>query len=340
MRFYFSCLLIASIGCSAQTVSTKDNIVIGERTVFISECIVGFNAKIVDFNGIKADAATICGCIADELIPNIKSTELRDALNNGTAIELFTSKDNWQILSQCALNNIIYVDTFELTNTGRTNEIKELEINLCSRNILNDPEIIDISEKEAKEYCACIMDNLYAKGYTYEDLSEADEKDGVIFNEVGLLCLNLIINHEETSNNRYDPNDIFGDNTISFVPVIKSPDNTYKVKIAFGKKVRYALFDTGASDLCITKDLERELISQGLINQNDYLGTKEYQLADNRIVVAQMVVLNGIKIGDYVLNNVVAAILEEGSVIVGLGLLNKFKNWSFNKVNLNLTLYK
>ena len=89
------------------------------------------------------------------------------------------------------------------------------------------------------------------------------------------------------------------------------------------------MFDTGASDLIINSDLERELLLNGSLTKEDYLGTEYYELANNETVEARIIRLNNIQIGDYYVGNVVAGIIDGGSLLCGIGLLKKFRKWEF-----------
>ena len=76
------------------------------------------------------------------------------------------------------------------------------------------------------------------------------------------------------------------------------------------------------------------------MKRENYLRKTEYTLANNQTIQAQMVIVDNITIGDYVLNNVVIAIIDEGSLLCGKSFLDKFKNWEIDKQNNFLILYK
>ena len=103
---------------------------------------------------------------------------------------------------------------------------------------------------------------------------------------------------------------------------------------------KYYLFDTGASDLIINRDTERELLLNGVLKKENYLNKTEYTLANNQTVKAQKVKLDNIIIGDYTLNNVIIAIIDEGSLLCGKSFIDKFKKWEIDKQNNVLILYK
>jgi len=76
------------------------------------------------------------------------------------------------------------------------------------------------------------------------------------------------------------------------------------------------------------------------LKRENYLSKTEYNLANNQTVLAQEVKVDNITIGDYTLNNVVIAIIDEGSLLCGKSFLDKFKKWEIDKQNNFLILYK
>ena len=102
----------------------------------------------------------------------------------------------------------------------------------------------------------------------------------------------------------------------------------------------YFLFDTGASELLINSKLEKDLINSGAIESSDYVSNKSFETADGSIITAKGVRLNNIIIGGYQVNNVIAYVTDEGGMLCGMGLLNKFKKWKFQKDDKSLILYK
>ena len=84
--------------------------------------------------------------------------------------------------------------------------------------------------------------------------------------------------------------------------------------------------------------MERDLVARNLIRESDYVGTSSVQLADNSVRECKVVNLSQIKIGDYFVNNVEALILENGSLLCGLSLLEKFRTYNFNSSSNILTI--
>ena len=54
----------------------------------------------------------------------------------------------------------------------------------------------------------------------------------------------------------------------------------------------------------------------------------------------EIIVIDELKIGDYIIKNVVARVIESNSSLLGTGFLNKFSNVEWNMKKKELILYK
>ena len=120
--------------------------------------------------------------------------------------------------------------------------------------------------------------------------------------------------------------------------VLKDIDESLKVKISIGGIEKYFQFDTGASHLIIDGQMERDLVARNIIRESDYIGTSSVQFADNSVRECKVVKLSQIKIGGYLVNNVETLIIEDGSLLCGLSLLEKFRTYNFNSSSNILTI--
>lgn len=102
------------------------------------------------------------------------------------------------------------------------------------------------------------------------------------------------------------------------------------------------ILDSGASDVSISPNLERELIAKEKIKKEDYVEPALYRIADGSIISARRVILKEIKIGEFIVKNVIATIgnNKNAPFLLGRGFLDNFSKWSIdNKKNI-LTLTK
>lgn len=86
------------------------------------------------------------------------------------------------------------------------------------------------------------------------------------------------------------------------------------------------VFDTGASDITISLTEAQFLIKQGKLSEEDFVGTREYQIANGDIEEGTVVVLSTVEIGNRVLYNVEASIVHnmEAPLLLGQSALSKF----------------
>jgi aspartyl protease family protein len=86
------------------------------------------------------------------------------------------------------------------------------------------------------------------------------------------------------------------------------------------------IFDTGASDVTISLTEAKFLYKQGKLTDDDIRGTQQYRIADGSIHEGLIVVLQKIEIGNRVLRNVQASIVnnEGAPLLLGQSALSKF----------------
>jgi aspartyl protease family protein len=86
------------------------------------------------------------------------------------------------------------------------------------------------------------------------------------------------------------------------------------------------IFDTGASDITMSLTEAKFLYKQGKLTDDDIRGTHQYQIADGSIHEGIVVILRKVEIGNRVLQNVEASIMdnEDAPLLLGQSALSKF----------------
>ena len=331
---------------NAQDVKTKDGLAIGKRSDFIKSCVKGANKKLMKFNGIEIETEKYCSCVCDKLIPEINSWEMQEAAKENKMTDLFIKDENFKILMGCLEGNYKISDNYTFENADNSEITVQSGIKNCVLELMSDPEAKEVwTEEMANQYCNCAIEKLFKSGYTYKDLKEIENENSPIYNEIALPCVTEVFNggnpkSVSNSKNTYEPTDISGGGKSSSVPLTDYLGKGFKIKITIDGVSRYYLFDTGATDLTIDSETERELLLNGTIKRADYIGEKEYELADGKTITGQIVKVNKITIGDYTVKNVTIAVLKDGSLLCGKSFLDKFKKWELKKEDLKLVLYK
>jgi clan AA aspartic protease (TIGR02281 family) len=324
-------------------VITKDSVSLGNRKEFISSCTKGADKKLMNFNGLQIETYKYCSCICDNLIPTIYSKDLQKAMKESKLIELFTKDENLQLLMDCAVGNVKMDESYKFGESGNVELQKKIGIKSCVNVVLKKNETNTVWTKErAEQYCECAVGKLLSKGYTLSDLNKIEDENSPSYNEVAMPCLNEVLNSNSNfqSSNSYFTDDISGGNFRTVIPLIDYFGKSYKIKITIAGIAKYYLFDTGASDLIINKEIADELFSNGKLSKDNIIYETEYTLANNLTVKGKKVKIDNITIGDYTLNNVVIGIIEDGNLLCGKSFLDKFSKWEIDKANNVLFLYK
>jgi aspartyl protease family protein len=131
------------------------------------------------------------------------------------------------------------------------------------------------------------------------------------------------INGHGNSNNSPLSDD---DDNESNIIKMKSENEIYKIPIYVNDIKMNFIFDTGASDITISETEAMFLYKQGTLQQEDILGTQQYQIADGSISEGTIINLRTVKIGKKTLKNVKASIVHnmEAPLLLGQSALAQF----------------
>ncbi|MEK9620546.1 MAG: retropepsin-like aspartic protease [Flavobacteriales bacterium] len=177
---------------------------------------------------------------------------------------------------------------------------------------------------------------------TYGD----DERKGLVVKRT--FSNNIITEFRNIDNNRFEE-DIVGDKSYIDVDLIKE-ENKYRIPIEFltkeGGSIKVPiLFDTGATTFLIGDKLYQDLLENCEIVDLNVSGK---MMGVGSVIETKYIKISEIKIGDYLVKNVVAIVPTSldsdgnklNDMLFGIGFLKKFKDveWSLN--NDKLRFYK
>lgn len=99
------------------------------------------------------------------------------------------------------------------------------------------------------------------------------------------------------------------------------------------------IFDSGASDLTISRDVFEVLLKQKKISTNDIIGYSNYQIADGSIIKKAVLNLKKVQIGNFVVNNVRASVGDyKTPLLLGQSFLEKFEYFTIDYEESTLKL--
>jgi len=95
------------------------------------------------------------------------------------------------------------------------------------------------------------------------------------------------------------------------------------------------IFDTGASNICISSAEATVLYRQGTLEKEDILDAQYFQDATGKVSAGTRINLRTVKIGDRVLQNIEALVIDnnEAPLLLGQSALGKFGKISIDNQN-------
>lgn len=95
------------------------------------------------------------------------------------------------------------------------------------------------------------------------------------------------------------------------------------------------IFDTGASSICISTAEAAVLYRQGTLQKDDILDVQYFQDATGSISAGTRINLKTVKIGDRILNNIEAIIVDnkEAPLLLGQSVIERFGSIEIDNVN-------
>jgi clan AA aspartic protease (TIGR02281 family) len=309
---------------------------------FMEGCVKTSNEKIKSMQGMSFDSNKYCSCVFDELFVKMDEGELEKLQNDNSVSDFLQKEANKKIIASCFESNLELHEDLKLEQFSDSKTEKDNWTEACKKLITGGLDSFEEWDSESNDFfCECTFDRMTSKGYTYGDVLQIGDENSIAFNEIVVPCLTDVLERAKfkTSKN-YVLTDIIGNVDKSVVSLMAYLSAGFKVKITIGGVSKYFLLDTGASDIIIDGGTEKELLRLGYLKKENYLSKNEYTLADNRVVEAQTARVDNIHIGDYTVNNVVIAILEQGSLLCGVSFLDKFRKWEIDSKNKVLILYK
>ncbi len=137
--------------------------------------------------------------------------------------------------------------------------------------------------------------------------------------------------------------------TYSFITGIKSKEEIkldkesgiYYILIEISGIKKQFVLDSGASEISLSAELEKEFITRGILTKDSYIEPALYRIADGSIVAKRRVLLKEVKVGEFTVNNVTASIGSSNiPLLLGKSFLDKFRKWTIDNESEKLILEK
>ena len=127
---------------------------------------------------------------------------------------------------------------------------------------------------------------------------------------------------------------------VTEVAISKRTGGTFNVDCNVNGLALNMVFDTGASDVTISKVEADFMLKNNYLSKDDIKGKKFYQTADGGITEGTIITLKEVKIGDAVLHNVDASVVksQKAPLLLGESVLQKFGTFTVDNINSKLII--
>jgi len=179
-------ILFSVSNLNSQNFRFKDGQIIGNDDMLIKSCRENMikNNQMV---GTTQQFDNYCSCFLSKLYGNITMQEMENAAKEGTMVALFGQEENYALLEQCTMDSGITVKSSTIIKGEFVpDRIKDKEIEDCVLEV-KDMYLSNITTNEAKDYCSCVIDNIYGKGLSFSDIYE-DSSNAKLLQEVVNPC--------------------------------------------------------------------------------------------------------------------------------------------------------
>ena len=127
---------------------------------------------------------------------------------------------------------------------------------------------------------------------------------------------------------------------ITEVPITRRVGGTFNVDCSVNGLALNMIFDTGASDVSISKVEADFMLKNNYLSKDDIKGKQYYQTADGGISEGTVITLKEVRIGDAVLHNVDASVVksQKAPLLLGESVLQKFGTFTVDNINSKLII--
>lgn len=124
------------------------------------------------------------------------------------------------------------------------------------------------------------------------------------------------------------------------VPMIKKGSGTYEVACKINELPLHFIFDTGASDISISQTEVQFMLKNNYLSKSDIHGSLQYVDANGNVELGTKIVLRKVEIGDFILNNVAASVVNNNKapLLFGQSALGKYGKIIIDNENKTITI--
>ena len=125
---------------------------------------------------------------------------------------------------------------------------------------------------------------------------------------------------------------------VTEIAMTRKPGGTFEIPCDINGLPLQMIFDTGASDVTISSVEANFMLKNGYLSEKDVKGKRYYQIANGQLSEGTIVTLREVKIGDAVLRNVDASVVnsQKAPLLLGQSVMERFGTITIDNINNKL----
>lgn len=236
----------------------------------------------------------------------------------GTGLPGTKYLQEWAIKLLCSTNEIYHIKKGDCISVSKDSYDYDSKEYYTSKITIRTKTGHKSSSEKTRNALLYLMDIIKGKNY-YNKENDDDPFASKNFNE-----------------NQFEIKSVNNNGTIK----LNSKNGVYYINITIDNITRKFILDSGASDVLISKELEKSLIRKGFIKKEDYLPDGLYKIADGSIIKCRRLLIPKLTIGEFTLLNVQATVNYSDTMLLGKSVLDKFTSWNIDNLSKTLKLTK
>lgn len=146
--------------------------------------------------------------------------------------------------------------------------------------------------------------------------------------------------HREKLSSLGDDYAVSAETVTTEIPIQRHSGGTFEVPCNVNGLDLKMIFDTGASDVSISKVEADFMLKNNYLSKNDIKGRQYYQTADGGISEGTVITLKDVKIGEAMLHNIEASVSKSQTapLLLGQSVLEKFGTYTVDNINSKLII--
>ena len=181
----------------------------------------------------------------------------------------------------------------------------------------------------------------FEKGYrSFAHIRQDDDMDAVRdLPEFKALMEEYEAKHAEYLK-EFDLSDPSREETVTEIAITRKPGGTFEIPCAINGLPLQMIFDTGASDVTISSVEANFMLKNGYLSEKDVKGKKYYQIANGQLSEGTVITLREVKVGDAVLRNVDASVVnsQKAPLLLGQSAMERFGTITIDNIGNKLII--